>query len=207
MIDIMEKITGGLDWLFTALVSPVFIGVAQGLDMLLLRPLGAVNTPIALQTAIIAVLTGCLSWAVRALLKVEKQEMLFQEKFKSKRAEQQNIELISDWKTRDTLYRSTDSDIDEDFNTYLALRFARHTAVYLLPVFMALFWLDNAMPKEKLMSLVGGPYALPLPTNSYGIEGLSVPFVFLVVYVVSLICLFKTRKYFVTRKASLTLTS
>lgn len=202
MFTILEKITGGLDWLFAALVFPVFVGIAQGLDVLVLRPLSFLNVPIVLQTIIIAALTGCLSLAIRSLVKVEREEGLFREMFKDKRIKQQNIELISDWKTRDTFYRTTDSDIDDDFNTYLAQRFARHTAAYLLPIFLVLYWLETALPKEKLVQLVGGPYALPLPANGYGIEGLSVPFIFLVAYAASLIGLFIARRYLAPKKAS-----
>ncbi len=202
MFTILEKITGGLDWLFAALVFPVFVGIAQGLDVLVLRPLSFLNVPIVLQTIIIAALTGCLSLAIRSLVKVEREEGLFREMFKDKRSKQQNIELISDWKTRDTFYRTTDSDIDDDFNTYLAQRFARHTAAYLLPIFLVLYWLETALPKEKLVQLVGGPYALPLPANGYGIEGLSVPFIFLVAYAASLIGLFIARRYLAPKKAS-----
>ncbi len=207
MITLSDTITGWLDWLFAAIVFPVFAGMAQGLDLLLLRPLNLLHVPIALQTVIIAVLTGCLSLAIRALVKVEKKEAQFKERFLEKRSSQQNLELISDWKTRDSFYRSTDSDIDEDFNTYLAQRFARHTASYLLPIFLVLYWLENALPTEKLRELVGVPYALPLPTNRYDIEGLSVPFIFLLAYAAGLICLFKARKYLLTRKTLTTLPS
>ncbi|MBU0681816.1 MAG: hypothetical protein KKD73_10390 [Proteobacteria bacterium] len=207
IVTILDTITGGLDWLFTALVAPVFIGIAQGLDLLLLRPLTFLNIPIAWQTIIIAALAGCLSLGIRAVLNVEKKEGLFRERFVDKRTRQKNIELISDWKTRDAFYRTTDTDIDEDFNTYLAQRFARHTAAYLLPIFLTLYWLETALPREKLVELVGGPYAIPLPANGYGIEGLSVPFVFLVAYAMSLIGLFVARKYLTTKKASISLPS
>jgi hypothetical protein len=203
ILTILDTITGGLDWLFTVLVAPVFAGIAQGLDFLLLRPLSFLNIPIALQTIIIAALAGCLSLAIRALLNIEKKEGLFRERFVDKRIRQKNIELISDWKTRDAFYRTTDTDIDEDFNTYLAQRFARHTAAYLLPIFLTLYWLETALPKEKLVEVVGGPYALALPANGYGIEGLSVPFVFLVAYAFSLIGLFVARKFVTSEKASI----
>ncbi len=204
MFTILEKITGGLDWLFAALVSPLFTGMAQGLELLLLRPLTLLHIPIALQTVIIAALTACLSLAIRALIQVEKEEGLFRKKFVAKRTSQKNIDLIPDWKTRDSFYRTTDSDIDDDFNTYLAQRFARHTATYLLPIFLALYWLETALPTEKLEQMVGVPYALALPANGYGIEGLSVPFIFLLAYAASLISLFTGRRYWSPRKSSST---
>lgn len=207
MFSILDKITGVLDWIFTAIVSPVFTTIGQGLELVLLKPLDLLNIPVALQTIFIAALTGCLSLAIRKLVEVEKHEGLFRKKFQEKRTSQKNIDLLSDWKTRDALYRTTDNDIDADFNTYLAQRFARHTAVYLLPIFLVSFWLENAFPKGQLQQLTGGPYALALPENGYGIEGLSVSVLFLAAYVGSLIFLFNVGKRMTARRSSKSLTS
>jgi uncharacterized membrane protein (DUF106 family) len=192
---IVEKIIGLFDWLYQILVGPFFAGIGRGLEWLVLRPLDSLHASIALQIVVVAVLTGLLSLVIRRLLRAEEKDRAFRKIFAAKKAEQQDIDLLPDWKTRDVLYRTTDRDIDEDFNTYLSQRFSRHVAVYLLPIFLALYWLNSVFPADELLRRIGAPYAIPLPANRYGLEGLPVTFVFLAAYVTALFCLFQARKF------------
>ena len=56
------------------------------------------------------------------------------------------IGQLDDWKQREVLFRTSDNLIDEEFNTYLAQRFARQMMIYLIPIFMVLFWLSQIFP-------------------------------------------------------------
>lgn len=191
---IFDYIVHLFDLLFVRVVQPFFVFLGQGLEFLIIAPLSFLSVPVSLQVGVVAVLTGLLSMLLRVLLNVEKKEFAFKHAFTKKREEQQNIKMLSDWKTRDFLYRTSDKEIDEKYNTYLAQRFARHGIVYLLPVFFALFWLENLFSPETLTLLHGYPFLIPLPDNSYGIDGLSVPFVFLLSYVPTLLVCFWIRK-------------
>jgi len=192
---IVEKIIGLFDWLYQALVGPFFAGIGWGLEWLVFRPLDSLHASVALQIVVVAVLTGLISLVIRRLVRSEEKDKAFRKAFAEKKAEQQNIDLLTDWKTRDLLYRTTDQDIDEGFNTYLAQRFSRHVAIYLLPIFSALFWLNGAFPADELLRRVGAPYVVVLPANGYGVDGLTVSFIFLLSYILALICLFQVRKF------------
>lgn len=195
MRTIIDMALTALDWFFNAIIVPFFVITGQGLEWLLLRPMVLLHVPVFLQTVIIAVMAGAGSMLIRHLIKVEAREKAFQAKFSRKKEQQREIELLTDWKTRDLLYRTMDNDLDEDFNTYLAQRFAIHTAVYLLPIFLTLSWLDNVLSRERLLELTGSPHVLTLPGNAYGITGLPVASVFLMGYVATLICFFIISKH------------
>jgi membrane protein implicated in regulation of membrane protease activity len=186
MEQMLKAITHLLDFLYFEVISPVFIALAQGLEAILIQPLQLLQVPAALQVAFIALLTGGLSMILRRILKVEEKELIFKNNFKSKKEAQDDLKLISDWKSRETFAKTIDDDIDGDFNTYIAERFARHGMVYLLPVFLSLFWLENAIEPSGILFY--------LPPNRFGIEGIYQQFVFLLTYCLFLVTFFRVRR-------------
>jgi len=182
----LKTISTILDFLYLEVISPVFLLIAQGLDLLIIQPLQLLQIPAALQVMVIAMLTGALSMGIRQLLKVEEKERVFKESFTRKKEAQDDLRLISDWKSRETYAKTIDDDIDQDFNSYLAERFARHGMVYLLPIFLSLFWLENAIEPSGILFY--------LPENSYGIQGIYQQFVFLLTYCIFLVCYFRLRR-------------
>ena len=191
LIDILNNV---LDWLYYGLVSPLFRGLGQGLEYIVLKPLAYIHMPIAAQVIVCAVLTAVLSFFIRRKLKVEERCRAFSDEFLAKRRQQENIRLLRDWKSRDAMYRSTDRDLDEDFNIHLAQRYSQFVMIYLLPIFLVLAWLNSILSGEALTEMHGSPYLVPLPENSSGVEGLSVTFIFLVGYFVSLVIGFQAKK-------------
>ena len=174
-----------LDSLYFEIISPVFIVVAKGLEMLFLQPLQFLQIPPVLQIMFIAFLTGMLSMAIRHLVHVEEKEAAFKSTFTQKKVAQDDLKLISDWKSRETFAKTIDNDIDNDFNRYLAERFARHGMVYLLPIFLSLFWLENVLDSGILFDL---------PENRFGIQGIYPQFVFLLTYCLVLVTYFRIRR-------------
>ena len=192
---LIQKLTFGLDWLFESILGPFFSLLGSGLELLFLKPLEVVHVPISGQIIIAAVATALFSRLLRRLLKVEEKEKLFKEKFTAQRTQQKNIDLLKDWKTRDSLYRFTDKEIDEDFNTYLAQRFARYMQIYMIPLFLILHWLNTVFSAEQLISLQGSPYLVDYTDMGWSVQGLNVTAVFLLSYIISLIgCHYGARK-------------
>ncbi len=204
MATIGEYVINILDWVFESWIVPLFDFLSRGLELVLLKPLELIHLPVAAQIITVAALTALCSLEMRRLLKVEEKEQAFAAAFAAKKNKQKNLELLPDWKTRDVFYRATDNDLDEEFNSYLAQRFAWHGIIYLLPIFFALFWLDSIFPKQKLAANYGGPYVISLPANGFGIEGLPLTFVFLVAYLVVLILSFQIRKRLGRRTSAMT---
>lgn len=202
-MNAISNLSDILDWLFESVVSPIFVYIAQGLELVILKPLMIIGFPPALQVAFVGFITGMLTLFLRKYIRVEEKEAVFQQLFEAKKAAQKPIDHLSDWKTRDVLYRASDKELDESFNTYLAQRFARHGIVYLLPIFFALFWLDNVMPHKGGAASPGAKFVLILPDNSYGIEGLSVSFVFFVAYILTLIAFSVVKKRYGHKRPSL----
>lgn len=186
MIDqLLKTISSVLDSLYFEIISPAFILVAKGLDMLFIQPLQFLQIPPVLQIMFIAFLTGMLSIAIRRLVRVEEKEAAFKKSFTRKKDAQDDLKLISDWKSRETFAKTIDNDIDNDFNSYLAERFARHGMVYLLPIFLSLFWLENVLGSTILFSV---------SENRFGIQGIYPQFVFLLTYCLVLVIFFRMRR-------------
>ncbi len=183
---LLKTISSILDSLYFEVISPGFILVAKGLDILLIQPLQFLQVPPVVQIMFIALLSGMLSMAIRRLLKVEEKEAAFKAIFTKKKESQDDLKLISDWKSRETFAKTIDNDIDQDFNSYLAERFARHGMVYLLPIFLSLFWLENALESSGILFSV--------PENRFGIEGIYPQFIFLLTYCFVLFTFFKLRR-------------
>ncbi len=185
MEQLLSNISSVLDFLYFELISPGFVFVAKGLDMLFIQPLQFLQIPPVLQIMFIAFLTGMLSMAIRRLVHVEEKEAAFKKTFTQKKDAQDDLKLISDWKSRETFAKTIDNDIDNDFNSYLAERFARHGMVYLLPIFLSLFWLENVLGSTILYSL---------PENRFAIRGIYPQFVFLLTYCLVLVIFFRMRR-------------
>jgi len=175
-----------LDVLYFEVISPVFGYIARGLDMLVLQPLHFLHLPPVCRIMVIALLTGMLSMTLRNLLGVEKKEAAFKAVFTAKKQTQADLKLISDWKSRETFAKTIDQDIDHDFNNYLAERFIRHGIVYLLPIFLSLFWLENSSLPSGILFY--------LPENRFGIQGIYPQFVFLLTYCLVLIIFFRLKR-------------
>lgn len=194
-MEIFGKLPALLDWLFAEAISPLFRLIGEGFELVVLKPLILLHLPLVYQVAVIGVLTGMLSQLIRALIRAEEKETAFQRKFAAKKSLQQPIADVADWKARDFLYRASDHELDDDFNTYLAHRFARYGLVYLLPIFTTLFWLESVLPEEALVAgSSGGLYILMMPVNGLGLEGLTVSVVFLCSYVLFHLLFFPLRK-------------
>ena len=139
-------------------------------------------------------LLACGSMTVRRLLRVDDKLASFNTAFAAKRAEQQQLQLIADRRSRNAFYRCTDEELNQEYNNFLAHHYARYVLIYLLPVFLTLAWLNSVFTTDALLALNGTPYVLILPENSYGVNGLSVTFVFLLAYVLSLLIGFRLRR-------------
>ena len=183
----MERLNYILDRLYYDGIAPLFQMLGHLLSLIFIDPLVYLHVPMGLHVVLLAVLTACFSFFLRYLLKVEEKVHHFNALFAEKRRRQQDLQLISDKYSREALYRVTDDELNSDFNTYLALHYARYVTVYMLPLFLVLAWLNTVFTETMLLNLLGRPFLFKVPENSYGISGLSVTFVFLLTYVLSLI--------------------
>ena len=196
MMDIViEKLTFMVDWLFESLICPFFSMIGWGLEFVVLKPLDSFHVPVIGQVLVVAVLTALLSWTLRHWLKMDEKDHKFNKGFAEERMKQKDIDLISDWKSRDALYRFTDKELDEDFNTYLAGKFARFMQAYMLPLFFVLYWLDDVVfPQAELVSRLGTFYLIDFSNKGWSVQGINLYGVFLLAYVISLIVLFRIKK-------------
>lgn len=197
MDNLMQPINTLLDALFFGIINPLFSLLGRGLELILLRPLQMLQFPPALQIVLVAVVTALFSLYLRRLIKVEEKEQDFRKKFIAKKKQQEELHRISDWKSREKFAKAMDDDIDEDFNSYLAGRFARYGVAYLLPIFLVQYWLE---------SFTSYTIVIVLPENSFGLSGIPVLVVFLVSYCLSLLFYFKIlrKKKKVSHQAVLT---
>jgi len=184
----MEQITQYFldlfDIVFFSVISPVFLVVGRGLELLLMEPLRLIQLPVALQVVLVAVLAALVSLRLRKWMQVEEKEQAFRVRFEASREQQQDLKLISDWKSRETYAKTIDNEIDQEFNTYLAGRFVRYGVVYLLPLFLTQFWLGEVIDET---------FVLAVPSAS-GPVGVSQMAVFLPVYCLSLYLAFRRMK-------------
>lgn len=191
---IPPQITAVFDWIYAGIVVPVFSSASRILEFVVLNPMDALKFPFWLEIVIIASLTAFLSLFIRKLLRIDEKEAAFQAAFLARKEAQELIKDIDDWKKQAVLYDASDEQLDEEFNTYLAQRFSRYGLTYLMPVFLVLFWLDCARPAYLLEERTGSSFAINLPPNSFGIPGISVPLLFLIVYLLLIAGYFKFRK-------------
>lgn len=197
MENIWQSVSAVLDSLFFGIISPVFILLGQGLELVLLKPLQLMQLPPSLQVFWVGIVAAALSILLRKLMRVEEKDAAFRKAFLAKKAQQDDLHLISDWKSREKFAKAIDDDIDEDFNGYLAGRFARYGIIYLLPIFLTLYWLNSTVQE--------GPFLIVFPGEPYGIRGISLNFIFLFSYCLSLFVYFKLRKKALRKKENVTL--
>ncbi len=182
---IIEALSRFADLLFFKIISPLFASLGQLLDLVILGPMRIVHAPVALQIIVVAVLAALFSLLLRRLVGVEAKEQAFRQTFVAQRAQRDELHQIEDWKIREQLTKTMDNEIDEEFNTYLAGRFARYGMVYLLPLFLLLFWLDNS---------VGTQISVTVPGLFEEEKQLPSLVVFLISYLASLMVFFQIRK-------------
>jgi len=168
-------------------IGPLFFLLGQGLNTLIIQPLVFLQFPVSLQIVTAGLIFAALSMFLRRILKIKEHEEEFRKQFADKYSIQGDIAKISDWKIKSVMYEHVDRELDEYFNTYLAQKYVRYVAVYLLPLFMGEIWLNSVFSPDNLYDIHGSSFALPLPANSMGIHGLTVSALFLVSWLVGLI--------------------
>lgn len=126
---------------------------------------------------------------------MEEKVTAFNQAFAAKREQQKNLQLIPDKYSRSALYEASDDDLNHDYNIFLAHHYSRYVLIYLLPIFLILALLNSVFSKDFLLERMGIPYVLPLPENSYGMQGVSVTALFLASYIMTLVAGFQLRKY------------
>ncbi|MFO7885444.1 MAG: hypothetical protein R6U68_11530 [Desulfobacteraceae bacterium] len=191
----MDVVNRLLDQLLYAVIIPVFDIITTVLNLVLIRPLVFLDVPVWLHTAFLGVLTAFFALGVRSLLRVESRTRRFNEIFSKKRENQKKLQLVRDKYSREAMYRVTDDELNDDFNTFLAHHYVRYTLTYLLPVFLILAWLNSVFSKDYLVEKTGTSFALSLPDNRFDLKGLSVTFVFLAAYIIALCLGFYLKKY------------
>ncbi|WP_459917127.1 hypothetical protein [Desulfocicer niacini] len=164
------------------------------MTLLIMAPMDALGIPVALQVGLVAVLTALLSFTLRKKLRVEEKTSAFQETFSQKRERQKDLQLLENHYQRSAMYKATDDELNDDYNFYLAHHYARYVMVYLLPIFLVMAWLNGVLDEGVLMAKQGMAYALPLPVNGYGVQGISVTALFLIVYLFTLAVGFRMNK-------------
>ncbi|HEB49965.1 MAG TPA: hypothetical protein ENI89_05095 [Desulfobulbus sp.] len=191
----MDILTSFLNGLYYGLIAPFFQFCARAMTLLFIRPMTLLHLPEWLQVGIIAVLVALFAFWMRALLRVDERIEEFNRRFAEKRRQQQELRLIPDKYSRDALYRTTDEELNEEYNTFIAYHYARYVMIYMLPLFLVLAWLNSVFSESWLVARHGQPFLVPLPANSFGVSGLSVTFVFLLIYILTLIVGFQLRRH------------
>jgi len=190
----MDTLNQILDWIYFGIITPVFRMIGWLMSLVFIKPLAALHTPVWLHVAILGLLTAAFSHFIRHLLRVDEKVARFNELFAEKRRRQMDLQMIPDKYSREALYRVTDEELNNDFNSYLAHHYARYVTVYLLPVFLTLAWLNTVFTTTVLIARCGIPYVVPVPVNRFGVQGLSVTAIFLLAYIAGLIAGFYMKK-------------
>ncbi len=174
---------GFLDWLYGGVVAPLFSWLGWVLQVVLLGPLSAAGLPLWFQVVVVGGVVAALSGLIRHGLGVEEKERLFQVEFARRRGCQEAFKRVTDWRLQQLLYRASDQELDELYNQFVARKFAYFGLTYLVPIFLALFWLDHLYPRDELMARYGSPFLVRFPAAS-PLPGLSVPLCFFIGFVV-----------------------
>jgi hypothetical protein len=174
-----------LDGLYDGFIKPLFMTIGQGLELVLLQPLAALGTPLSLQVAAVGGLTAMLSFFIHRLCKTEQADQAFKEQFTAKRAQRDELRALAGYPARERLEKVVDDDIDEDYNQYLAGKFARFGTTYLLPIFLVNFWLEKVF---------GGTTGFAFPARGWEIAQLSTQQLFFIFYLATLIGGYMLRK-------------
>ncbi len=190
-MDFLDSLLNGL---YYGLIAPFFRFCAGVLTLVLIRPMTLLHLPPWLQVGVVAVLVALFAFWMRRLLRVDERIEEFNRRFAEKRKQQQELRHIPDKYSRDALYRTTDEELNQEYNTFIAYHYARYVMIYMLPLFLVLAWLNAVFSGPWLVARYGRPYLVVLPDNSFGIGGLSVTFIFLLVYILTLIVGFRIRR-------------
>ena len=182
-----------LDWLMYAVLTPLFSAIGNALQLVIIAPLDALGAPLWLQVTLVALMTAGVSIFIRKLLRVDEKEAAFQQAFMARKQAQELIKELDDWKKQAVLYDASDKDLDEKFNDYLAQRFARYGLTYLMPVFFALFWLDHIPAVIRLKKETGAVFVISFPGTVKGVSGISLPLLFITVYLLVIFAYFRFR--------------
>ena len=154
MAELLQVIMYGLDVLYKDVMFPIVVSISRGAEMLFLHPLRVLQVPVELQVVCVGIIAAFFSILIRKWLHVDQKERAFKERFVSRKEEQSELKLIQDWKTRETLIKVVDDDIDEDFNTYLAGRFSRYGIIYLLPSLLSSVGLMSVLKNRLRLRLL-----------------------------------------------------
>lgn len=179
-----------LDKIYYGTIVPFFLLGGRVLYFIFIQPMVYLHFPVWLQVCVLAFLVTCCSFALRHLLRVDEKTRRFNEQFSKRREQQQELQLISDKYSRDALYRVTDEELNEQYNYFLAHHYARYVIIYMLPIFLTLAWLNQVYSTAVL----GNTFVITIPVNDFGVQGLSVTFLFLFTYVTSLVIGFWLKK-------------
>lgn len=194
VMAMFEWINSYLDKLYFGVVEPLFLFISEILNLIFIKPFTVLHLPLWLHISFLAVITACLSFYLRKVFKVEEKLSEFNEIFTEKQRRQQDLQLIPEKYSRQALYKVTDDELNEDYNTYLAHHYVRYVLIYLLPILLIMAWLNSVFSEEFLIQHQGTPYILTVPANRYGIEGVTLTVVFLLAYIFSLIIGFRLRR-------------
>ncbi len=187
----METIFLVLDFISGHIITPLFLHLSNWLTTLLIRPMDFLHIATPLQVFLLGVLTALLSWRLRIILRIPEKTEAFRRIFQKKKHEQGILAKgIEDKYARDALLRVSDEEIDEEYNAFMADYFSRYGMAYLLPVVVAMAWIQNVFPQSALFEKTGSILLVDMGSKVLGIQGLSVAAVFLMAYLLSLICLF-----------------
>lgn len=190
----MEALNNLLDQVYFGLFEPFFAFLGRLLELILIKPFALLQIPIWINVALIGLLTALFAFWLRKALRVEEKSATFNKEFGAKREEQKNLQLLKNKYHRSAAYEATDDDLNKDFNTYIANHYVRYVLIYLLPIFFILAWLNSVFSETFLRGKFGAPFIVSLPSNGAGVKGLSVTFVFLITYVLTLIIGFQIRR-------------
>ena len=181
-----NHILNSLNMIYEQFIGPLFFLLGQGLNVLILKPLVFLKLPVSLQIMAAALVFAAISILLRRFLRVKEHELEFRKKFAEKYSIQEDIAKISDWKIKSLMFDYADKELDEFFNNYMAQKYVKYVAVYLLPLFFGEIWLNSVFSPDNLYDIHGSTFALPLPPNSLGIHGLTVSALFLITWVIGL---------------------
>ncbi len=199
MPSLSAPITDLLNWIWLHILTPVALAIGKGLEVAILKPLSEANLGPFGQVLVVGMLVGLLSMLIKKLLKTQEKEEAFRQLFEKKKQVEEGIRQIKDWKIKKVLYETSDEDIDEEYNKFISIKFAHFGLTYLLPIFLALYWLSCTFSPERLIEITGSVFLLKLPQNPIHLEGLSVPLTFFIgyfsIYIIKKVTIVLIRKF------------
>ena len=187
VLDAWKLILNSLNMSYDYVIDPLFVLLGQGLSSLILQPLVFLQFPVSLQVVTAAFIFASLSIFLRHFFKIKEHEQEFRRLFAEKYSIQEDIAKLSDWKIKSLMYKHVDTELDDFFNTYMAEKYVRYVAVYLLPLFTGEIWLNSVFSPDNLYNIHGSEYVLMFPVNSMGVTGMTVSTLFLLAWLLGLV--------------------